>query len=210
MRKIVFPALGSGLLFLIASCGPVASAPSPSIAPTTSPRSAPSGELATPSPSAPAPQTSLLPTIPATSATPVATLPASSSVVASLSIATDRRLFDAFGQITQIKVIALDATGASLPLEKLALRFSSTRPTDFSVSETGLVKALKADGYSTVRVTEANSGQFAEITLSAFSSISSSGGSSGGGSSSSGGTAGTTPSTLITNPEFEGLEEDPT
>jgi hypothetical protein len=208
MQKIVDLALGASAFLLLCSCAPTA--PTPSVTPSDAVPSVTPSVITSTTPSAVSPtampnggnSSSPSPTAPVLSAgTP---LP-NTQVLAQLRLETDRRVFDAFGQTAQLRVIAQDSAGVVLPLSALALSFSSTRPTDFSVSETGRVKALKDIGFSTVRVTDTASGQFAEITLSVSSASFSSGG--GGGGSSSAGNP--TPATLNTPTEFEGLEEDP-
>lgn len=211
MQKIIGLALGIGAFLCLCHCAPTAPPPAvrpsertgdlesstPDFTPDSTPSAVPS---AVPSPGASPPAS--VPTVPPSAGEPLPGTP----VLAQLRLETDRRLFDAFGQTGQLKVIALDAAGIALPSEALALSFSSTRPTDFSVSETGMIRALKDIGFSTVRVTDGVSGQFAEITLSVSSASFSGGGGGGGGSRSAGNT---TPATLNTTTEFEGLEEDP-
>lgn len=208
MKKIVYLTLSSGFFFLLSGCGPTPSSTPPGTV-SASPSLSPPVSLPTSSGTTPSGEPTTTPAsgVPASPSPAPSTAPLQPNIsrrLATLRLETDRRLFDAFGQTGQLQVIALDAAGAALPLEQLSLSFSSQRPTDFSVSETGQVKALKDNGFSTVRVTDEATGQFAEITLSVASA-----GSSGGGGGGGGGSAPPTPATLNTIPEFEGLEEDP-
>lgn len=211
MQKTVDLTLGISVFLSLCSCVSTAIAP-PVRPPGVTATSPPTDDITrapvvTSSPAAPDEGRPTVPS-PTASASSSGSVQSRPQILAQLRLETDRRLFDASGQTGQLMVIALDAAGAALPPEGLGLRFSSTRPTDFSVSTTGVVKALKDNGFSTIRVTDESSGQFAEITLSVASAGSFSGSSGGGGGGSSN-TGNTTPPTLNTTTEFEGLEEDP-
>lgn len=72
------------------------------------------------------------------------------TVAKGLELTFGQRFFSEPGQQTQLQVTLLDQNGSALSIQKAPIRFSSSRPGDFSVSETGLVTALKADGYSEI------------------------------------------------------------
>lgn len=125
-----------------------------------------------------------------------------SSAITSLVLNTALRYLSAAGETAQLSFTAKDKDGNPITLTSDMLSFSSSRPQDFSVDSNGLVKALVAEGFSDITVTDKQSGLSATILLSVqdpdlYSS-------SGGGSSSS--TPSTATQKVTAEVGFEGLD----
>lgn len=153
----------SVLSLSLSACGPTntgnpaPNTPSPSVQPTLSPVSSANPSA---SPSLPADNPAGEPT-PSPIVTPVpnpsagssasVTLPNGTRLVVSLS----NRFLTSKGQSAQLNAQLLDASGKVLPLSDLQLLFSSSRLSDFSITDSGLVTALKESGYSQLTVSVA-------------------------------------------------------
>lgn len=139
-------------------------APTPSA--SASPIPMPSPNSPTPAPDTSSPPASATPAPPAD--------PSLLARIASLEIQADSRFLELPGSSRQLRVVAKDAQGNPITLDAAQLQWSSSRPQDISVSNTGLVQAREAFGYSEIRV------QLPNQPISAQLLISVSGGETGG------------------------------
>ena len=107
------------------------------------------------------------------------------SRLGSVSLEGDRFL-DALGETTQFKVILKDKSGQVISLDGLDLRWTSSRPGDFSVDGQGLATALKEFGFADIQV------EILGTALKASAPISVALGIGGGGQTFTGGSEGET------------------
>ncbi|HEY9840545.1 MAG TPA: hypothetical protein V6D23_08835, partial [Candidatus Obscuribacterales bacterium] len=176
---------------------PVGTSASPQIptgVPSGAPSEAPSGAPS----AAPTPTPALTPN-PAGGATATVQLPDGTR----LELFLPNRFLTDLGQSVAMVARLFDASGREIPLGELKLRFSSSRPQDFSVSEQGVITALTDEGFSTITV------QIDGTQLSASQLISVAAGFSGGGAGGGrpGPTATATPfEDVNADVGFEGLE----
>jgi hypothetical protein len=203
-------ALLSLLSLTLSACQPTSTTPG-----STLPQITPSASPTNPAPSAsPAPGASAAPATPTPvfSMTPGASSNPSGGSTATVNlpngtrlvIALPNRFLSSKGQSVQLNAQLFDANGQALPLGDIKLLFSSSRPLDFSVSDTGVVVALKDSGYSTLTVRVEGTDLTATQLISVDAFVGGSSGGGGGGSSSPG--ASPTPLTQVNaNVNFEGL-----
>ena len=121
-----------------------------------------------------------------------------------LELSLSQRFLDQLGATTRIQIRMFDAQGREVPVDPARLSFSSSRPEDFSVDASGLVKALKENGFAEIRV------QLIGTDLSAVQLVSVSAADAAAGSGGGGGAPAPTPTPLEdlnVDVEFEGLEE---
>lgn len=140
---------------VLAACQPTANLPTleENTPPATPPSTTP---LASATPTTDNNEAS--PPQPPVAASPTALPPAESSnvQVARLSIATPQRYLDGEGKQAQLQVIAQDTDGNNIPLTRLQLNFTSSRPQDISVDANGRVTAHNDFGYSYIQVSVQN------------------------------------------------------
>ncbi len=199
----------SVLSLSLTACGPSPTSNTPPVNPETSstPTPGPSASAALPVPSAPgtpnSTPTPMASTAPAAGgSTSTVTLPNGSRLV----IGLPNRFLSSKGQTVQLSARLLDASGKELPLSSIKLLFSSSRPEDFSVSDTGLVTALKDSGFSTLTVQVEGTNVSATQLISVDTFVGGSSGGGGGSSPSASPTPSPTPSTQVNaSVNFEGL-----
>ena len=116
--------------------------------------------------------------------------------IARLNLQFSTRYLESQGETQQLQVQLLDANGNLLNLGSVPLEYRSSRPNDFSVSESGLVTALVDYGYSNIQVS------LGDLQVSQLFSVDA-GGSSGGSGNASGSNAGPTEETIQGTVEFQ-------
>lgn len=172
-------ALFASGLFLLAACGPP---PANQGGPSVSSSVLPSGQIQPGS--APSLAPSALPSMsPLPSPTVQAGAGSGLANVSSLRFEASNRFLNAKGESTRIYLTLLDSAGLPLSAEAqpaLPIEWISTRPQDIAVDEQGVVKALVADGYSTI-IARLVGTSYEVQTLISVSSASGNGGSGRGG-----------------------------
>ncbi|MGV3526462.1 MAG: hypothetical protein ACO1RX_19750 [Candidatus Sericytochromatia bacterium] len=198
-RRLV-QSLWALLALSLSACGP-APVQSPEASP--SPASSAPGPVASPSIRPSADPVSPLPT--ATPLAPPVAVPSGTRLV----LSADSRFLSRVGETTQLRVRLETAAGEALPLDASQLVYTSSRPSDITVSSSGLVSAQVSDGYSEMRVSLPGTGLQAVLRLSVSGGSSGSRSSGGGGSSGGGSAPAPTPTpleSLNVSLGFEGLE----
>jgi hypothetical protein len=203
-------ALLSVLALTLSACQPASTTPGstlPQITPSASPTNPLPGTSPVPGASVapvtptPTPVFSITPgasSNPSGGSTATVNLPNGTRLV----IALPNRFLSSKGQSVQLNAQLFDANGQALPLGDIKLLFSSSRPLDFSVSDTGVVVALKDSGYSTLTVRVEGT----DLTASQLISVDTFVGGGGGGGGSSSPSASPTPLTQVNaNVNFDGL-----
>ena len=210
-RRKASLALFSIVALTFSACQPTVTSPG-STMPATTPSASPSVPGASPAPGAssapvtPGPVVSSPPGVPGPTANPnsgsttTVNLPDGTRLV----IALPNRFLSSKGQSVQLSARLLDPSGKELPLGNVQLLFSSSRPADFSISDTGVVTALKDSGFSNLTVQVAGT-EIVATQLISVDTFVSSGGGGGGGSVSSPSASPAPPTQVNANVNFEGL-----
>ena len=210
-RRKASLALFSIVALTFSACQPTVTSPG-STMPATTPSASPSVPGASPAPGAssapvtPGPVVSSPPGVPGPTANPnsgsttTVNLPDGTRLV----IALPNRFLSSKGQSVQLSARLLDPSGKELPLGNVRLLFSSSRPADFSISDTGVVTALKDSGFSNLTVQVAGT-EIVATQLISVDAFVGSGGGGGGGSVSSPSASPASPTQVNANVNFEGL-----
>ena len=210
-RRKASLALFSIVALTFSACQPTVTSPG-STMPATTPSASPSVPGASPAPGAssapvtPGPVVSSPPGVPGPTANPnsgsttTVNLPDGTRLV----IALPNRFLSSKGQSVQLSARLLDPSGKELPLGNVRLLFSSSRPADFSISDTGVVTALKDSGFSNLTVQVAGT-EIVATQLISVDAFVGSGGGGGGGSVSSPSASPAPPTQVNANVNFEGL-----
>ncbi|MGV3526475.1 MAG: hypothetical protein ACO1RX_19815 [Candidatus Sericytochromatia bacterium] len=165
---------------------PATQTPTPSVSASPSTQPSP-GASASPDGVTPTPGTTPVPTTPTPTPTPqpgagsegTVTLPNGSRLIVSL----DNRFLSAVGQTSQLRTSLVDAAGQPLPMTGVTLNFVSSRPQDISVSATGLITALKENGFSQITANVVGTSLSTTLQVSVASGEGGGGGGGGGGGS---------------------------
>ena len=212
-RRKASLALFSIVALTFSACQPTVTSPGSTMPPAPTPSASPSTPAPSPVPGAssapvtPTPVVSSPSGVPGPTANPnsgsttTVTLPDGTRLV----IALPNRFLSSKGQSVQLSVRLLDPSGKELPLGSVQLLFSSSRPADFSISDTGVVTALKDSGFSNLTVQVVGTEIVATQLISVDAFVGSGGGGGGGGSVSSPSASAAPPTQVNANVNFEGL-----
>lgn len=138
-------AAGLGISLLLA-CSPTPSTPQPTVPANPTPTAEPLAPAEEPSP-APTPQ-------PEPTAEPVpAQTPDPLAQIVSLEFTLgEQRFFNRIGEVRTLTFRALDAQGQEVPIQANQLEWSTSRPQDIPVTETGEATAVGDYGYSEITI----------------------------------------------------------
>ena len=122
--------------------------------------------------------------------------------LASIALTTENRYLTSKGATSQFKVTLKDASGTVVSIASSELKWSSSRPGDFSVDVNGLATSLIDSGYSDIIVSVGDLSATQLVSVNSADGFTSNSGSSGGGG---GGSSAPTEENLNADIFFEGL-----